>query len=256
MENEQKIPQIIHYFWFGHGKQKGKNIKYIKKWGKVCSGFKIMRWDETNFDVNVIPFTKEAYERGQWAFVSDYARLKVLYEYGGIQFDSDVELIKNFSKLLKYEGFIGFESDDRVNDGQGFGVMPHHPIVKEMLDMYENLSFVNKDGSFNKILSPVARTEVLVKHGLKLDGSRQNIEGIEVFPAEYFCPKDFVTRKITITKNTYSIHHFASSWHSKTEKRIFTERAFFCRLLGREKGLKVYNKCRNAEKWVKRKLKR
>ena len=255
MENKRKIPKIIHYFWFGHGKLKGKNKKYIKKWKKSCPGYKVIRWDESNFDVNANQFTKEAYEKGMWAFVSDYARLKVLYKYGGIQFDSDVELIKDFSDLLNYEGFIGFEANDRVNDGQGFGVMPHHPIVKEMLEMYENLSFVNKDGSYNKILSPVARTDVLVRHGLKLDGTRQNIAGIEVFPADYFCPKDFVTRKITITKNTYSIHHFASSWHSKTEKRIFWERAFFCRLFGMEKGLAIYNKSRNAEKWLKKKLK-
>ncbi len=252
MERDQKIPKIIHYFGVGKGESKKQYQRYIDGWRRLCPDFKIERWDESNFDVTANRFAKEAYDNGCWAFVSDYARLKVLYEYGGIQLDTDVEMLKSYSDLLCYEGFIGFESDEMVNDGQAFGVIPHHPIVKEMLDMYEGMSFVNEDGSFNQLLSPDARTEVLKRHGLKTDGSRQNIEGIEVFPVDYFCPMDFYSRKIKRTPNTYSIHHFAASWHSRWVKKDMKRKNFFCALFGTEKGLKIFKKYKNFKKFIKK----
>ena len=192
METEQRIPKIIHYFWFGHGKMNKKYKKYIEGWKKLCPDYEIKKWDESNIDITMNRYMKEAYEAGKWSFVSDYARLYILYKYGGIQLDTDVEMLKSYSDFLGYDGFIGFEDNDKVNDGQCFGVIPGHPLVKEMLEEYENLSFTNPDGSFNKVLSPENRTRCLVKHGLKLDGTRQNICGIEVFPRDYFCPMDFL----------------------------------------------------------------
>lgn len=254
MNNCQKIPKIIHYFWFGNGEQDRATKKYIKGWKKVCPDYEIRLWNESNFDVTANRFTREAYENKRWAFVSDYARLKVLYEYGGIQLDTDVEVLKKFDDFLGYEGFIGFETDSKVNDGQAFGVMPHHPVIKEMMELYENLNFANEDGSFHMILSPEARTEILLKHGLKLDGKRQSIAGIEVFPADYFCPMDFFTRKIRVTDNTYSIHHFAASWHSDSEKTAFRRIHFFCGLYGKEKGLDAYHKYLRFRKRIRKLL--
>ncbi|MCR4792398.1 MAG: glycosyl transferase [Lachnospiraceae bacterium] len=252
MENSQKIPKIIHYFWFGNGEQDKTIKKYIKGWKKICPDYEIKLWNESNFDVNDNRFCREAYENRQWAFVSDYARLKVLYEYGGIQLDTDVEVLKKFDDLLGYEGFIGFESEEKVNDGQAFGVMPHHPIIKEMLELYDDRAFAGDDGSFNLLLSPEARTEILLRHGLKLDGSRQNVADIEVFPADYFCPMDFLTRKVKITENTYSIHHFAASWHSDAEKKVFKRIHFFCGIYGKEKGFDKYHRYIKFRKKVKK----
>ena len=252
MENSQKIPKIIHYFWFGNGEQDKATKKYIKGWKKLCPDYEIKLWNESNFDVNANPFTKYAYENKKWAFVSDFARMKVLYEYGGVQLDTDVELLKKFDDLLGYEGFIGFEAENKVNDGQAFGVMPHHPIVKEMLDLYDGMDFIGEDGSFKPILSPEARTQILENHGLKLDGSRQSVAGIEVFPTDYFCPMDFFTQKVRITENTYSIHHFAASWHSDNEKKSFRRIHFWCGLFGKEKGFEAYHGYMRFRKRVKK----
>lgn len=252
MDNKQiLIPRKIHYFWFGKGKMNRKNEKYIKAWKKKCPDFEICRWDESNFDFSDNRFAREAYEAGKYCFVSDYARTKVLYEQGGIQLDTDVEILRDLTDLCKYEGFIGFETDKEVNDGQGFGVVPGHPIVKEMLDTYKDIPFKKEDGSFNMLLSPKARTDVLVNHGLELNGKRQNVEGIEILPADFLCPKDFTTRRLNITENTYSIHHFDSSWHTKKEKRELFIISVLSRLYGNERGLKKYNSYRKFVKKIR-----
>ncbi len=240
MNDGQMIPRKIHYCWFGGGEPGKKDKKYIEGWSRACPGFEIIRWDESNYDINKNRFMKEAANAGKWSFVSDFARLDILYEHGGIYFDTDVEIIKDFSDLLKYEGFIGFENDEKVNDGQGFGFRPGHPILQEMMKAYENEKFIKEDGTLNIKESPLYRTECLVKHGLKLNGERQNIEGIEIFPKDYFCPKDFYTRRVKLTDNTHSIHHFHESWHSKKARVLSGFRTVLCRMLGTERGLKTF----------------
>ena len=234
------IPRKIHYFWFGGGEPGKKEKKYIEGWQRKCPDFEIIRWDESNYDINKNRFMREAASAGKWSFVSDYARLDVLYVYGGIYLDTDVEVVKDFSELCGYDGFIGFENNELVNDGQGFGFAQWHPLVLEMLKAYEDTAFINEDGSYNTKESPKYRTECLVRHGLKLNGERQNIEGIEVFPKDFFCQMDFYTRRTKITENTFSIHHYHQSWHSKKARILSGLRTFLCRLLGVEKGLKAF----------------
>lgn len=236
-----RIPRKIHYFWFGKGKMPRRSRRFIEGWGKKCPGFEICRWDEFNFDFSGNKFAREAYEAGVYSFVSDYARLVVLYEHGGIQLDTDVEVLKDLTDLCRLEGFIGFQSDGKVNDGQGFGVVPKHPVVKEMLEAYKDISFksINDGDNYHNMLSPYIRTDCMVRNGLILNGQRQNVKGIEVFPVEYFCPKDYVTRKITVTKNTYSVHHFNASWFTKSQKLKRLIDTVAIRLLGQERGKRV-----------------
>lgn len=241
--SELLIPKTIHYCWFG-GKPKPESVqKCIDSWKKYCPDFEIKEWNETNYDVHKHPYMEKAYQEKKLAFVPDYARLDIMYNHGGIYLDTDVEVIKDLTPLCELKAFKGFETSQAVNDGQGFGCMPGLPIFKEMIACYDGEEpYELIDGKLQNIESPRLCTKVLLRHGLKLDGSRQKVADVDIFPAEYFCPKSFTTGKIKITKNTYSIHHFDASWKDKGEQKYIALMRFLNRLFGEEKGPKVLEK--------------
>ncbi len=208
------IPQKIHYCWFGGNEKPDKVIKCINSWKKYCNQYELIEWSESNFNVNMNPYTKWCYDNKKYAFLTDYVRLLVIEQHGGIYFDTDVEVVKNIDELLSYDGFFGFETKEYVNTGLGFGSVPHHPILSQMLKEYDRLL----DAKSGVVNCPLLNTEALKKFGLKQDGSYQIIENIQVFPIEYFNPFDSQTGKLTRTKNTYSIHWYAASWMSSKER--------------------------------------
>lgn len=237
------IPKIIHYCWFGNKKMPYKFRRYIKKWKKLSPDYEIKLWNENNYDIDKIPFVKTAAEKGKWAFVTDYIRIDVLYRFGGIYLDTDVEMIKPFDNLLKYKAFCGFECSDYVNFGSAVGAEPNNKIIKEMLDYYGALEFT--DDVLKNNTSPIVQTKILMRHGLKNDRTEQNrteqeIEGFHVFPAEYFCPMNYSQILDSLTENTYSIHHFSASWFSKKERRAFLWNNFKTRLKHRIKKILKY----------------
>ena len=222
------IPKKIHYCWFGGNPLPESAKKYIETWKKYCPDYEIIEWNETNFDLNQNQYCKEAYEAKKWAFVSDYARFWILYRYGGIYFDTDVEVLKPLDKIIEKGPFMGCERDaDKsgmttiavapglglgVNPGLGLGVNPGLGLYKEILDLYENLHFKNKDGSLNLKTVVQYTTEVLIKHGLKKSNQIQKCAGVYIYPREYFCPKNIDTGALEITENSYTIHHFEGTW--------------------------------------------
>lgn len=210
--SEQKIPKIIHYCWFGGKPLPDLVQKRIASWKNFCPDYEIKEWNESNYNVRKIPYTAQAYDAQKYAFVSDYARLDIIYEYGGIYLDVDVELAKPLDDLLNLKGFAGFDQGGHCNFGEGFGAIPHHPLIKEFLDYYDHLSFILDNGNFNQTPCPVYQTNVLLTKGLILDNTLQEIDGITIFPPEYFDPKDFYSGEIHLTKNTHSIHHYDASW--------------------------------------------
>lgn len=212
------IPKIIHYCWFGKGEMSEIDQMRIESWRKYCPDYEIRLWNEGNYDISKCRYMLEAYETEKWGFVPDYARLDIVYTHGGIYLDTDVELIKSLDSLLENEMFCGFEEDDCVNFGSGFGSVPGHPILAEMMKHYESRRFIKPDGSLNLVPSPAYQTEVLVAHGLILNNRKQTVEDVVIYPKEYFCPKDYTTGVLSITESTYSIHHFAMSWVGETEK--------------------------------------
>ena len=230
--SELLIPKKIHYFWFGGGEKPASVLRCINSWKKNCPDFEIIEWNESNYDINKHPFMRKAFQDKKWAFVSDYARLDVMNQYGGIYLDTDVEVLKDLTPLCEYQAFIGFERVDLIGDGQGFGGVPNFPLFKEMISCYEDMD--------EYIESPKLRTKILLNHGLKLDGSRQQVAGMEIFPIEYFCPKSWSTGRIKVTPNTYSIHHFDASWHGKAGKKYLMLLRALNRLLGEEKGTKAF----------------
>lgn len=209
------IPKIIHYCWFGRGEKLELAKKCIASWKRFCPDFEIREWNEDNCDYLAMPFMAEAYAAKKYAFVSDVMRLVVLEQYGGVYFDTDVEVVRDISPLLNDEGFIGFENNRFVNSGQVMAAVPHQPIVQAMIDEYKKLHFANADGSLNAVGCPHLNTDVLERFGLIRNGQEQIVAGIHVYPDDYFNPMDSTTGKLTKTENTYSIHWYSMSWLPK-----------------------------------------
>ncbi len=209
------IPKIIHYCWFGSGEKPKLAQKCIESWKRYCPDYEIREWNEHTFDIERNGYTKWCFEQKKYAFLSDYVRLVVVEEFGGLYFDTDVELLKSPNELLQYEAFFGFENNDNINTGEGFGAVPHHPVVKAMAQEYEAL-IPNVDGSYPLVACPALNTAPLKCCGLSLDGSRQTVAGAEIFPVDWFNPYDDPTGRLNKTENTVSVHWYSKSWLSKS----------------------------------------
>lgn len=204
----------IHYCWFGRNVLPDSAVKCINSWKQFFPGFEIIQWNEDNFDIHACRYIEEAYEKKKWAFVSDYARFKILYEYGGLYFDTDVEVIKDMADIMRKGPFMGCE-ETSVNAGLGLYAAPGLGLYAAILEYYEKESFLLKDGSPN-LKTVVSRvTEVLEQYGFDKQKSYeiQEVNGIYIYPPEYFCPMNYVTRKLVITDKTRSIHHYDNSWY-------------------------------------------
>lgn len=219
------IPKIIHYCWLGGSQKPESVLKCIESWKKYCSDYEIREWNESNLNIAINDYTRQAYEAKAWGFVPDYLRLWIVYNYGGIYLDTDVQIIKSFDPLLSFPAFCGFERGTNdvdgyyVNFGQGFGAESHNEAILQHMEIYHDLLYKNLDGSFNRIASPHYTTDVLVKQGLsRKHNSYQKLENIIVFSDDYFCPKSFATGIVKISSNTYSIHQFDGSWYSEEEQ--------------------------------------
>ncbi|MBO5136413.1 MAG: glycosyl transferase [Clostridia bacterium] len=240
------IPKVIHYCWFGRGDMPKLAKKCIKSWKKFCPDYEIVCWNEDNFDINENRYAREAYDAKKWAFVSDYVRLKVLYENGGIYLDTDVELIKPLDNLIEDGGFMGFDDNGIVSTGLGFACEKGNELVGSLLKDYADISFILPDGSLDLTPCPDRNTETLVELGMDLENKDQIFMGIKMLPEDYLCPVKYYTGKKVITKNTYSIHHFCASWTSATAKRT----TFAKRILGVKLYNKLYGKYLYRFKWL------
>lgn len=211
------IPKTIHYCWFG-GNPKPKSVqRCIDSWKKYCPDYEIKEWNEQNFDVNKISYTRDAYQAGKYAFVSDVARFWALYHEGGVYFDTDVEVIKPIDDLIERGAFMGWERADALGNihvapGLGLAAPKGFSLYQEILDGFANLSYYLENGKWNTYTMIPMVTDLLKGKGLQIDGSLQTIDGLAIYPADYLCPMDSLTGKITLTDNTYTIHHYSMSW--------------------------------------------
>jgi len=222
------IPKIIHYCWFGKSKMPGLALKCIDSWKKYLPEYELRLWNEDSFDVQSIPYVKEAWNAQKYAFVTDYVRLYALYHFGGVYMDTDVEVLKNLDDLLHLPGFSGFESDKDVPTGI-MACEPQNEWAKEQLDWYEGKHFIKSDGMLDTTSNVEIISRNMAAHGFILKNSFQVYKGcMHIFPKDYFCPKSR-TGIITITPNTYCIHHFAASWLPWYRK---IKRFFFKNMVG------------------------
>ena len=213
------IPKIIHYCWCG-GATKPKSVqRCIESWKKYCPDYKIKEWNESNLNITINDYTQQAYEAKAWGFVPDFLRLWIIYNYGGIYLDTDVQIVRNFDSLLNESGFAGFEDNEHISFGLGFGAEARNHLIKKQMHVYDNLKFFNADGTLNRTPSPTYITSIMMAEGFHTDdGNIQRINGFACYPSEYFCPKNFATGITKVTKKTYSIHQFDASWYSKEEQ--------------------------------------
>lgn len=218
------IPKIIHYCWFGRNPLPPMAVKCIESWKRYLPEYEIIQWNEDNFDVNIIPYTQEAYAAKKYAFVSDFARFWILYRYGGLYFDTDVEVIKPMDDIISQGAFMGCEQDSdcpngiTVAPGLGLGCPPAMSIYEELEKSYGKIHFMNDDNTLNLKTVVEYTTECLMKHGLDNVEGVQDVAGLKIYPSRYFCPISVADGKLRITPDTYSIHHYAQSWQSPFRK--------------------------------------
>lgn len=190
------IPKIIHYCWFG-GHPLPKNAKKcIRSWRKFFPDYEIKEWNESNFDINFCSYTREAAAAKKWAFVSDVARFVILYQYGGVYFDTDVEVIRPMDDLLEKGGFMGMERDfDSVNPGLGLAVAPGLGLIKEIIDRYESYHFLDEEGNQNSKTVVEYTTEYLMEQGLENKPGIQKLGGGICVPSGVFLSQGFGNRQ-------------------------------------------------------------
>ena len=205
------IPKTIHYCWFGRGEKPKLAQKCITSWKKFMPDYEIVEWNEDNFDVNMNGYTRMCYEQKKYAFLSDYARLLIIKEHGGLYFDTDVEVLRSFNGLLQQEAFFGFETNEYINTGLGFGAEADSEVLDALIREYDPLL----DGKHGIVGCPRLNTQALVRKGMKQNGEGQTIGRIAVYPVDFFNPYDDPTGVLSKTNNTYSIHWYGKSWMSK-----------------------------------------
>lgn len=212
------IPKIIHYCWFGRGELPELAKKCIESWKRNLPEYIIKEWNEDNFDLDVYPYAREAYDNKKFAFVTDVVRLYALYTEGGIYMDTDVEVLKPLDSFLHHEAFSGYENATMVPTGIMASVKGGN-WAKENLDYYNDKHFIQPDGSLNMTTNVTIITNNMIPLGLRQDNSYQEFPGLVAFyPKDYFCPKSQDDGRIYITENTVTIHHYAQSWESTTHR--------------------------------------
>lgn len=214
------IPKTIHYCWFGRGEKPELAIKCIESWQKFFPDYKIIEWNEDNFDVNMIKYTCEAYSAKKYAFVSDYARFWILYNYGGLYFDTDVEIIRPMDDIIQRGSYMGVEmfNSERVPlvaPGLGLAIEPRNHLYKQILDYYKTLEFITPEGKLNETTIVTYTTNILISHGLEAIPEIQKLEDVYIYPPDFFNPLDSITGKVRITDNTRSIHWYMNSWSDR-----------------------------------------
>lgn len=240
------IPHKIHYCWFGYNKKPKLIQKCIASWKKYLPDWEIIEWNESNYDITGNKYMEEAYHSKKWAFVVDLARFDILNRYGGIFLDTDVELLKAIPEdILTYEAFTGFESDRTVNPGLIYASVPGQAMLTKIISEYGKKSFGQKiDGRVENIVDIV--TGVLKKNGLEENNNFQIVEGVAVFPKEYFCCFNHEIQAFEITNDTVSVHHYYASWSPWYRKLYFRSIKVAAKVLGKDRYLRWKRRIKNG----------
>lgn len=212
---KQKIPKIINYIWFGKETFPDNYKKNIEGWKKFCPDYEIKLWNENNYDINKIPYVRDAYNSGMYAFASDCARLDIVNMYGGIYFDTDVEMLKNIDELLFSESFFSVSYNSIFNSGDGFGAIAGHKIIGDMLEVYNNIKFANTGSNTNA--NGWKESIVLAKlFGGKIECKKISIfkEAI-IYPVEFFSGYSTIYGVPVISSNAYTLHRHETLWMNK-----------------------------------------
>lgn len=215
-KSEMMIPKIIHYFWIGGNPLPEEYQKNIDGWKKLNPEYEICCWNEDNYRFDSIPYMKEAFQSGReyLMYVTDYARLDVLYRHGGIYLDTDVELIKPLDELLYNSAFIGIEENAQLNSGSAIGAAPGHPVIRKLMDEYERLHFWDEAGKVSKKYNTFYETKCLIENGYKMVNRYQVVGDMVCFPRDMFMPICFAGMDDCYTERTISVHKINPEHHN------------------------------------------
>lgn len=225
------IPKKIHYCWFGGNELPEKVKNCIDSWRRCCPDYEIIQWDESNYDITKNEYMHQAYLHKKWAFVSDFARLDIIFREGGIYLDTDVEAVRSFDHLLNAEAFFGFDKIAEtywLSTGLGFGAEKGTEILQMLLNQYEGRSFVGDDGNLDMTPCPMINKEVFSDYGVKFDNSLQTVKNVLFLPTEYLGAYDYDTNEINRTENTVSIHYYAKTWSNAKPDSVSKLKHFLC----------------------------
>ena len=228
------IPKKIHYCWFGGNPLPDSTQKCIDSWKKFFPDYEIIEWNESNYDVHKILYISQAYNAKKYAFVSDYVRYDILYEYGGLYFDTDVEVINSFDAIIEKGAFAGLESPGNIAAGLGLGSEPHSDIYKEILDSYKSSVFIKENGTLNLVTIVDRVSNIYKKYGFTNQNEIQFVANTTIYPVDYFCPMDNSTGVLKITENTKSIHHYDATWTIPLRKKYIYQRNVLAKIFGRK----------------------
>lgn len=221
-KHSQKIDKTIHTFWFSNDKIPDKYQQCIDSWKRVCPDYQIHIWSKADYDIEKSSFMKKACEKKKWAFASDYSRLDVIYHHGGIYFDMDVELINRPDPLLNFRSFFAFSPVGHIDTGSGFGSIPQNDLLKNIMDIYDMVSFPDKtdDASLRKLIPPFLEKECYEKAGIQMNGKMQLINDMLILPRQFFSPVSNNCFDIDVIGNeTIGIHHYIDAWRDGVDIR-------------------------------------
>lgn len=245
------IPKILHYCWFGHGQMDATSKMCMESWKKFCPDYEIKLWNEDNFDISQNPFVQEAYEEKKWAFVTDYVRLYVLYHFGGIYLDADIELLKNLDDLLPLDGVVTSYQDCTIPAAIMLSEK-RNPWIKALLDYYNDRHFRQADGTLDIVENDKIITAMSIRDfGFKMGQDHIDFGNVHLFPSSYFGPYKKTNKKIIDPiklkenfqidpKHTYAIHHGIGSWDHRTKTPIGKFKALIFKTARRVLSERVY----------------
>lgn len=233
------IPKKIHYCWFGNNDKPKIVMKCIETWKRILPDYEIIEWNENNFDINSNKYVKEAYENKKYAFVSDYVRVYVLYNIGGIYLDTDVEVFKPLDKFLKEDSFWGFEEKNYIATST-IGAKAGNKLIKQFLDFYEGKSYNEMATSIETSTNVQIVTKIFKDMGFEMNGEKQTIDEIAtIYPQEYFSPYDYINYYDKKTDKTYTKHLFYKSWVSPKDKIKSNIKNFLSKVIGGKNIVKI-----------------
>lgn len=234
------IPKKIHYCWLSNDPMPTKIKKCIESWKKFLPDYELILWDFNRFPKGKSKWVDQAFEAHKYAFAADYIRAYALSTDGGIYLDSDVEVLKSFDSLLTTPYFIGREIESPI-EAAVMGSTKGHRLFSLLLDYYDSREFIDSNGEMSLTPMPYVMENIIKTYFTLHDVKSPNEitisdNNIFILPADYFSPKSYLDGKITLTDNTYSIHHFEASWLTKKDK--FINR--LTRLLGKQTMQKLF----------------
>lgn len=232
------MKKTIHYCWFGRGEKPKLVKKCIESWKKNLPDYRLVEWNEDNFDISKNQFVAEAYSDRNFAFVSDYVRAFVLYNYGGIYMDTDVEVLGSFDRFLDDKVFLGFEEGNFVGTCV-MGVEKGHELMKSYLNHYESMTYFNEDGTKYTDTNVVLLTKLLDERGLVRNNEFQTVGDISIYPRTFFSPYDYINGISYISDDSVAIHHFAQLWLPRNVRLKTDAKRALIKIIGGEKMKKL-----------------